>query len=144
MLHWAFDAMVGICSLLILLGLWLAFGWWRKRDIPKTPWFLRAAALSGVAAIVALECGWIVTEVGRQPWVVYEIMRTKDAVTGASGVWVTFGIVVVLYTILGTAAVLTLRAMGRRWREADRADEDADVPYGPAGELPPVLSGRAT
>jgi cytochrome bd ubiquinol oxidase subunit I len=143
LLHWAFDAMVGICTLLILLGLWLAIGWWRRRDIPSSRWFLRAVALSGVASIVALECGWIVTEVGRQPWVVYEVMRTKDAVTGASGIWVTFAIVVVLYTILGAATVITLRVMGRRWREADR-DQDADVPYGPAGELPPVLSGRAT
>ena len=93
MLHWAFDAMVGICSVLILLGLWLGWAWWRRRDIPRTPWFLRAAAVSGVAAVVALECGWIVTEVGRQPWVVYNVMRTKDAVTGASGVWVTFSAV---------------------------------------------------
>ena len=90
MLHWAFDTMVGICTMLIALGLWLAFGWWRKRDIPQTQWFLRAVAVSGVAAVVALECGWIVTEVGRQPWVVYNVMRTEDAVTKASGVWVTF------------------------------------------------------
>ena len=90
MLHWAFDTMVGICTALIALGLWLGFAWWRKRDIPQTNWFLRAVAVSGVAAIVALECGWIVTEVGRQPWIVYNVMRTKDAVTGASGVWVTF------------------------------------------------------
>ena len=83
MLHWAFDTMVGIGSALIALGLWFGFVWWRKRDIPKTPWFLRAVAISGVSAIVALESGWIVTEVGRQPWIVYEIMRTKDAVTDA-------------------------------------------------------------
>ena len=101
MLHLAFDAMVGICSVLILLGLWLGWAWWRRRDIPQTPWFLRATAASGVAAVVALECGWIVTEVGRQPWVVYNVMRTKDAVTGASGVWVTFSAVLVLYTALG-------------------------------------------
>src|SRR4029079_4908197 len=89
MLHWAFDTMVGICSMLILLGLWLLISWWRKRDIPQTKWLLRACAGCGVAAVVALECGWIVPEVGRQPWVVYEIMRTEDAVTGASGIWVT-------------------------------------------------------
>ena len=82
--------MVGICSALIALGLWLGIVWWRKRDIPKTPWFLRAVAVSGVSAVVALECGWIVTEVGRQPWVVYRILRTEDAVTKADGVWVTF------------------------------------------------------
>ena len=86
MLHWAFDTMVGICTMLIALGLWLAFGWWRKRDFPQTKWFLRAVALSGIASVVALECGWIVTEVGRQPWIVYNVMRTEDAVTKASGI----------------------------------------------------------
>jgi cytochrome bd ubiquinol oxidase subunit I len=137
LLHWAFDMMVGICTLLIGLGLWLGFFWWRKRDIPQTKWFLRATALSGVAAIVALECGWIVTEVGRQPWVVYNVMRTKDAVTGASGVWVTFSIVLVLYTVLGAATVVTLRVMARRWRRVEVEDE-TDVPYGPSPGAPPA------
>ena len=135
MLHWAFDAMVGICSAMILLGLWLGLAWWRKRDIPTTPWFLRAVAISGVAGIVALECGWIVTEVGRQPWIVYEVMRTKDAVTDASGVPITLGVVFVVYAALGTATIVVLRTMARRWREAD----DVEVPYGPrppASDLP--------
>jgi cytochrome d ubiquinol oxidase subunit I len=135
MLHWAFDTMVGICTAMIALGLWLAVVWWRRRDIPKTPWFLRAVAVSGVLAVVALECGWIVTEVGRQPWIVYEVMRTKDAVTQASGVRATFTIVVLLYAVLGTALVLTLRAMSRRWRAA--AGVEADAPYGPPGVAPP-------
>jgi len=129
MLHWAFDTMVGICTALIALGLWLAIAWWRKRDIPRTPWFLRATAVSGLAAIVALECGWIVTEVGRQPWIVYNVMRTEDAVTQADGVPVTFGLIVLLYAMVGTTTVLVLRAMTRRWREA--ATDDVDVPYGP-------------
>jgi cytochrome d ubiquinol oxidase subunit I len=137
LLHWAFDAMVGICSALIVLGLWLGIAWLRKRDIPKTPWFLRATAVSGVAAIVALECGWIVTEVGRQPWIVYEVMRTEDAVTDASGVWVSLGVVLVLYTALGITTVLVLRAMTRRWRAAET--DEVDVPYGPrpAAHEPP-------
>ncbi len=132
MLHWAFDAMVGICSAMILLGMWLGIAWWRKRDIPTTPWFLRAVAISGVAAIVALECGWIVTEVGRQPWIVYEVMRTEDAVTQADGVWVSLAVVFVVYAALGAATVVILRAMSRRWREAD----DVDVPYGPRPAVP--------
>src|SRR5215218_5921627 len=129
LLHWAFDMMVGICTLLIGLGLWLGVSWLRKRDIPKSPWFLRATAVSGLSAIVALECGWIVTEVGRQPWVVYNTMRTKDAVTDASGVWVSLSAVVLLYTALGIVTVLILRAMARRWRTAEI--EESDVPYGP-------------
>ena len=121
--------MVGICSALIALGAWLGISWWRRRDIPKTPWFLRATAISGVAAIVALECGWIVTEVGRQPWIVYEVMRTEDAVTQAEGVWVSLGIVLVVYTALGIATVLVLRAMARHWRTAET--DEMNVPYGP-------------
>jgi cytochrome bd ubiquinol oxidase subunit I len=128
LLHWAFDAMVGICTALIALGAWLGIAWWRRREIPRTPWFLRATAVSGVAAIVALECGWIVTEVGRQPWIVYEVMRTEDSVTQAEGVGVSLAAVLVVYPLLGIATVLVLRAMSRRWRETDT---DPDVPYGP-------------
>ncbi len=129
MLHWAFDAMVGICSALILLALWLGIGWWRKRDFPQSRWFLRATAASGVASVVALECGWIVTEVGRQPWIVYNVMRTSNAVTNAGGIWITFAAVLALYVALGATLIVTLRAMSRRWRNAD--EQDVDVPYGP-------------
>jgi cytochrome bd ubiquinol oxidase subunit I len=141
LLHWAFDAMVGICSALILLGLWLGVAWWRRRDIPKTPWFLRAVAVSGVAAIVALECGWIVTEVGRQPWIVYEVMRTENAVTDAGGVPVSLAVVLVLYTALGITTVLVLRAMTRRWRAAET--DEVDVPYGPRPAVHELPEARA-
>ena len=97
--------------------------------MPRSPWFLRATAVSGVAAILALECGWIVTEVGRQPYIVYGFMRTKDAVTDASGVWITLAGVIVLYAVIGTATVLVLRAMTRRWRTA--ALDESEGPYGP-------------
>jgi cytochrome d ubiquinol oxidase subunit I len=131
MLHWAFDTMVGICCALIALGVWLGFVWWRRRDMPQTKWFLRAVAISGVLAVIALECGWIVTEVGRQPWVVYNIMRTEDAVTKADGIWITFTLILLLYALLGAALAVTLRAMSRRWRAA--GDDESEVPYGPQG-----------
>ncbi len=135
MLHWAFDSMVGICSVLILLALWLGIGWWRKRDFPQSRWFLRATAVSGVAAVIALECGWIVTEVGRQPWIVYNVMHTSDAVTHAGGIWITFGLIVGLYVALGATLIISLRAMSRRWRQDGR--EPDDVPYGPeSGPFP--------
>jgi cytochrome d ubiquinol oxidase subunit I len=141
MLHWAFDTMVGICTALIGLGLWLGIGWWRKRDFPQSRWFLRAVAVSGVASIVALECGWIVTEVGRQPWIVNNVMRTEDAVTQASGVWATFTAILALYVALGATLILVLRAMSRRWREAD--EQDVEVPYGPDAGPPTDLAGAA-
>src|SRR5215217_4208624 len=129
MLHWAFDIMVGIGSALMGLGLWLGGTWLLKRDMPRSPWFLRATAVSGVAAVTALECGWIVTEVGRQPWIVYGVMRTKDAVTDASGAWISLALVLLLYAAVGTATVFVLRAMTRRWRIDELAE--SGLPYGP-------------
>src|SRR5205085_4217665 len=107
MLHWAFDTMVGICSALIALAAWFAVLWRRKRELSQAKWFLRACAVSGVASVVALECGWIVTEVGRQPWVVYNVLRTSDAVTHANGVWITFSLVLAIYAVLGTTLIVS-------------------------------------
>ena len=117
MLHLSFDTMVGIATLLFLLAAWFAITWWRKRDLPQTKWFLRAAALAGVATVVALECGWIVTEVGRQPWIVNGYMRTSQAVTPAQGIWWVFGLTMALYAAIGVITVLVLRGLSRRWRE---------------------------
>ena len=142
--HLAWDAMVGIGTALVLLGLWALALRLRGRDYATAPWFLRVAALAGIGAIVALEAGWIVTEVGRQPWVVYLVLRTSDAVTRAGGVPATFAAVVVLYTGLGVATLVALRALARRWTRADAAAggrdlggaaSDESVPYGPQGPV---------
>jgi cytochrome bd ubiquinol oxidase subunit I len=132
LLHLAFDAMVGIGSALLLLGAWLAFAWWKRRDIPQTRWFLRAVSISGAGAVLALWCGWIVTEVGRQPWIVQGYMRTEEAVTEAEGLWFSFAGVLLLYAGLGTTAILVLRGMSRRWREG--AAEPEGTPYAPPEE----------
>jgi cytochrome d ubiquinol oxidase subunit I len=132
LLHLSFDAMVGIGTALLALGLWLGAVWWRRRDIPATAWFLRAVAISGAAAVVALWCGWIVTEVGRQPWIVQGFMRTSESVTEAKGIWFVFGAVIVLYAGLGTGAILVLRTLSRGWREEGDPETDTEVPYGPA------------
>jgi cytochrome bd ubiquinol oxidase subunit I len=137
LLHLAFDGMVGIGTALLALGAWLAFAWWRRRDIPSTPWFLRAVAISGAGAILALWAGWIVTEVGRQPWIVQGYMRTSEAVTDAEGIWFSFALVLLLYAAIGTIAILVLRAMSRRWREGGDEPE-VDTPYSP-----PAASGEA-
>jgi len=133
LLHLAFDTMVGIGSALMLLGAWFAFAWWKRRDIPQTPWFLRIVALTGGGAILALWCGWIVTEVGRQPWIVQGYMRTSEAVTEAGGIWFTFALVLTLYAAIGTIAILVLRGMSRRWRE-NGTDVEAGAPYAPQEE----------
>jgi cytochrome bd ubiquinol oxidase subunit I len=134
MLHTAFDTMVGIGTLLFLLAAWWAIAWWRKRDLPGTKWFLRAGALSGVAAVVALESGWIVTEVGRQPWIVQGLMRTSDAVTPAQGIWWVFGVTMTIYVALGVIAAVVLRGLSRRWREGK--PEEGELPYSPPPEAP--------
>jgi cytochrome d ubiquinol oxidase subunit I len=129
LLHLSFDAMVGIGTALLALGAWFGFVFWRRREIPATRWFLRAAAVAGVAAIVAMWSGWIVTEVGRQPWIVHGLMRTEDAVTPAQGLWWVFGLTMTLYAGLAVVAVAVLRGMSRRWRE--EGAEDVDAPYSP-------------
>ncbi|HYJ22722.1 MAG TPA: cytochrome ubiquinol oxidase subunit I [Solirubrobacterales bacterium] len=133
LLHLAFDAMVGIGSALLALGVWVAFVWWKRRDIPQTPWFLRAVAVSGAGSVLALWCGWIVTEVGRQPWIVQGYMRTEEAVTEADGIWFSFGLVLLVYIALGTIAIKVLRGMSRRWREG--AAEPQGTPYAPPEEV---------
>src|SRR4029450_5978167 len=97
--HWAFDIMVGIASLLLLLVLWYAIAYWRRREVPSSRIFLIAAAASGFLTYVAVEAGWIVTEVGRQPWIVYNVLRTSDAVTDTAvgTLWITFSVVLTLY-----------------------------------------------
>jgi cytochrome bd ubiquinol oxidase subunit I len=127
LLHFAFDTMVFIGSGFMLLVIWWLFVLWRRRALPKSPWFWRVSSVTGVLAIIALWCGWIVTEVGRQPWIVYGKLRTADAVTSSGGIWVTFAVVIVIYAGLFVGTVLLLRAMARRWREG----EDLAVPYGP-------------
>ncbi len=132
LLHLSFDGMVGIGTALLALTAWFAFVWWRRREIPKTPWFLRAVAVSGAGAVLALWAGWIVTEVGRQPWIVQGYMRTSEAVTDAKGIWFSFALVLLLYATIGTIAVLVLRSMSRRWREG--TPDPAGTPYAPPTE----------
>ena len=143
LLHLAFDAMVGVGFGLLALGGWLAWSWRRRRDIPDGlwgKWFLRAVAVSGIGAVVAMESGWIVTEVGRQPWIVYEVMRTEEAVTGAGGLWFWFGGAVLLYATLGAVAVKSLRIIAKR-DPANETEPGAGLPYGPSpdeGEREPA------
>lgn len=150
--HWAFDIMVTIGSLLILLALWYAWSWWRHRDNPRGRWFYRCAAIAGVACLVTVECGWITTEVGRQPWIVYHHMRVSEAVTstGAGSLWAMLGIVIAVYVTVFGAFLGVVLKMRTRWRIADegsaaRAEPppETDTPYGPRGGLEPTTAGAA-
>jgi cytochrome bd ubiquinol oxidase subunit I len=86
--HLAFDVMVGLGSVACLLTLWYAVAWFRYRDLPRSRWFFRGAALAGVGSYVAIEAGWITTEVGRQPWIVYHLMRVSEAVNPVDPVYI--------------------------------------------------------
>jgi cytochrome d ubiquinol oxidase subunit I len=128
--HLAWDVMIGIGTLLSLLAAWYALAWVFRRDIPKTRIFLWIATFAGVASVLALEAGWVVTEVGRQPWIVREQFRVEQAATTNQGVWATFLVVLAIYIGLGVTTILVLRKMSRRWREHEEPDE-SEVPYGP-------------
>jgi cytochrome d ubiquinol oxidase subunit I len=109
----SFRAMVGIGTALATLGAWFVWMWWRRRRLPETVWFPRLLVAAGPLSVVALIAGWVTTEVGRQPWVVYEIMRTRDAVTGADGIPVGFAALSLIYLALAAIAYVMLRRLGR-------------------------------
>jgi cytochrome d ubiquinol oxidase subunit I len=109
--HLGFQAMVAIGFGLLLLGAWLALAWWRRRDLPRSRWFLRFAAVAGVASVVALETGWVTTEVGRQPWIVWQHQRTADAVNPAPGLWAGLVAVLAVYTVLTVAVAYVLNRL---------------------------------
>ena len=145
--HFAFDTMVNIAMLLILLTLWFAIVWIFRRDLPRSRWFFRSAAVAGVASVVALECGWVTAEVGRQPWVVYEQMRVAEAVTniGAGPIWTSFAVIVVVYALVAWAFIAMLLRLKIHWRREDAEatlaqPEGAPVPSG-AGQ-PTAPTGK--
>jgi len=109
----SFQVMVAIGTAMVALGLWMLLAWRKRRAMPRSRWFLRAALATGPAAVVALECGWVVTEVGRQPWIVYNVMRVRDAVTDAPNIRFGFIGLVLLYVVLFTFTVLVLRRLAR-------------------------------
>jgi cytochrome d ubiquinol oxidase subunit I len=134
--HLAWDVMVGLGTLLFLLALWYWASWIFRRDMPRSKWFLRVAAIAGVLAVITMEAGWTVSEVGRQPWIVYEMMRVDEAATANTGVWISATIIPLLYIGLAVTLILVLRGMSRRWRAGEEV-EDSDVPYGTGVEVPP-------
>jgi cytochrome d ubiquinol oxidase subunit I len=109
----AFQTMVGIGTLLALLGVGFIFVRWRRGRPPDSLWFHRAVVLAGPLSLVALIAGWVTTEVGRQPWVVYHVMLTSQAVTAANGIPVGYVTLVIVYLGLAVAVAWILRQLGR-------------------------------
>ncbi|WP_431878707.1 cytochrome ubiquinol oxidase subunit I [Amycolatopsis sacchari] len=111
--RYAFQTMVGGGTLLALLGVVFLVLVRRSRRLPETRWFYRAAVVSAPVAYVALIAGWVTTEVGRQPWVVYGVMRTEDAVTGATTVPFGYGALAAVYALLIAGLIWVLRVLAR-------------------------------
>jgi cytochrome bd ubiquinol oxidase subunit I len=112
--RFAFQTMVGIGTGLALLGAVFFLTWWRRRRLPRSRWFFRAVVAAGPLALVALIAGWITTEVGRQPWIVYEVMRTEQAVTSADGLEADYVALVLVYLALGSGVLWMLRRLARQ------------------------------
>jgi len=111
--RFSFQTMVGIGTMLALLGLFYLFVRLRRRRLPAGRWFYAAVVLAGPLSVVALIAGWITTEVGRQPWIVYDVMRVDAAVTGAHVIVVGYGALCVVYLGLAGAVCWLLRRFSR-------------------------------
>ena len=106
--HLAFQVMVGLGMTLAGISLAHLWAYWRRVDLLAKRWWLRLLVVLTPAGFIALEAGWVVTEVGRQPWIIYNVMKTADAVTPVPGLGVSFAIIALVYTVLGATAFFLL------------------------------------
>jgi len=109
LVHWAFDLMVGSGTALFMLS--IAVGWfaWKQRGVPDGKWLLRVLVAAGPLGFLAIEAGWVVTELGRQPWIIYGVMRTKEAVTPMNKIAIPFLVFTLLYIFLSVVVFYLLR-----------------------------------
>lgn len=107
--HIAFQIMVMCGGTLAGVALLLGFLRWRKKALPTGRKLMTVVALCGPLGFIAVEAGWTVTEVGRQPWVVHGILKTADAVTPMPGLVVPFVTFTILYVILAITVIVLLR-----------------------------------
>ena len=119
----SFQAMVGIGTLLGLIAVVYLVVWIRRRRLPRSTWFYRALVVAAPLSVVALIAGWVVTEVGRQPWVVYRVMPTNAAVTGAHGIPIGYATLASAYLVVGGGLAWVLRRLARA--PLDRPAESA-------------------
>lgn len=111
--HYAFQVMVAVGTLFAGLAAFWALARWRRRDWLTHPRFLRVLVACTPLGFLALEAGWVVTEVGRQPWIIYRVMRTAEAVTPVPGLGVSFAILAFVYAVLG---ILSFGLLARLFR----------------------------
>lgn len=113
--HLAFDGMVGsgFFALAIAVIFWLLY-FFRKRLVPTNKLLLWGVVLSGILSYVAVELGWMVTEEGRQPWVIYGVLRTSQAVTTAPFLNISFLVFSFIYVVLAITMIVLLLRQARK------------------------------
>lgn len=119
----SFQLMVSIGTFLAALSAWYLYTRVRKKRLPSGTWFYRLVVLAGPASVVALISGWVTTEVGRQPWVVYKVMRTSEAVTAADGIPLGYATLAAFYACLIVAIAWILRRLAQAPMEAEAEPE---------------------
>jgi cytochrome bd ubiquinol oxidase subunit I len=122
--HFAFQIMIGIGVLLMLIGVIFLFGQWKRPLLVQNTWYLKLLAVATPLGFLAVEAGWVVTEVGRQPWIIYGIMKTADAVTPMPGITYSFYVTTGIYLVL---AILVFWLMGRQITVFNEEKEVAHV-----------------
>jgi cytochrome d ubiquinol oxidase subunit I len=126
----SFQLMVSIGTFLAALSAWYLFARTRRKRVPSGAWFYRLLVLAGPASLVALISGWVTTEVGRQPWVVYKVMRTTEAVTAADGIPVGYATLAAFYACLVVAVAWILRRLAHAPMTAAAEPESVHKPAG--------------
>jgi cytochrome d ubiquinol oxidase subunit I len=113
--HWGFDVMVGCGFFMLAVGglFWFLY-WKRKYRLPENKWVLWGVTLAGICGFVAVECGWITTEEGRQPWIIYGLMRVSYAVTPDPWMPISFLVFCFIYILLGATLISFLILLAKR------------------------------
>ena len=106
--HVAFQVMVGCGLIMAALAAWSGWRWMTRRDVTADRWLLRSLVLASPLGFIAIEAGWVVTEVGRQPWIIHQVLRTSDAVTTMPGLWIPLVIFTLLYLLLAAIVAWAL------------------------------------
>jgi cytochrome bd ubiquinol oxidase subunit I len=139
---WTFRVMVGLGVLMLLLGVWSLLLRWRGSLFSSKP-FLRFATLMGPAGLIAILAGWLTTEIGRQPWVVYGVMRTKDAVSNHSALALSTTLVVFIvmyFAVFGTGIRYMLKLVAKgpeeTAKEGGHTPPDTGRPARPLSAVP--------
>ncbi|WP_353138294.1 cytochrome ubiquinol oxidase subunit I [Pseudopedobacter sp.] len=120
--HYAFQIMVGLGVLMMMIAVLYFYSLWKKRDLLKSKWLLKLFAIATPVGFIAVEAGWTVTEVGRQPWIIYNVMKTADAVTPMPGIVYSFYIFTAIYISLSFVVGFML------YRQIKMVDKIYDIP----------------